>query len=64
MDNDQELAVLIEMDPNYGKTWMFFPDGDGNPQIAYLVYPNATVRSENPILMDERKEIYYYLYRK
>lgn len=52
------------MDPNYGKTWMFFPDGDGNSQIAYLVYPNSTVRSENPVLMDQRNEIYYYLYRK
>lgn len=23
-------------DENYGKTWMYFPDGDGVPQVIYL----------------------------
>lgn len=23
-------------DENYGKTWMYIPDGEGKPQIAYL----------------------------
>lgn len=39
-------------DPTYGKTWMFFPDGDGNPQIISLKENDKNVRfnmaHENP----------------
>ena len=27
------------VDSSYGKTWMFFPDGNGVPQVAYLTEP-------------------------
>jgi hypothetical protein len=30
------VGDIKRYDPNYGKTWMFFPDGDGNPQIIDL----------------------------
>ena len=26
-------------DENYGKTWMYIPDGNGVPQVAYLTPP-------------------------
>ncbi len=26
-------------DENYGKTWMYFPDGNGVPQVIYLGEP-------------------------
>lgn len=38
------------MDENYGKTWMYFPDGDGNPQKIYLTEPppdNARARGQS-----------------
>lgn len=62
---DLDLEMLAQMDPDYGTTWMFFPDGDGNTQIAYLVYPNTTMIGKDGmnILMDD-PQIYYYLYRK
>lgn len=30
------VADIKSYDPNYGTTWMFFPDGDGNAQIIDL----------------------------
>lgn len=27
------------MDKEYGKTWIYFPDGDGVPQIANITEP-------------------------
>lgn len=62
---DTDLSLLAQMDPDYGTTWMFFPDGDGNTQIAYLVYPNKTMTGKDimNVQLDE-PQIYYYLYRK
>lgn len=32
-------------DENYGKTWMYFPDGDGVPQKVYLTEPPENSRA-------------------
>ncbi|XP_053949838.1 pancreatic triacylglycerol lipase-like [Anastrepha ludens] len=34
-----DTAQVEHNEEDYGKTWMWMPDGDGNPQIAYLVEP-------------------------
>lgn len=31
-------------DPSYGTSWMFFPDGDDNPQIIELTENETNVR--------------------
>lgn len=38
------VSDIKNYDPNYGKTWMFFPDGDGNPQIIDLHESDTNVR--------------------
>lgn len=49
------------MDHNYGVTWMFFPDGDGNPQIIDLTESDPKMRfafiDEDP---DAKISLYYY----
>lgn len=49
------------MDPNYGETWMFFPDDEGNPQIIDLTEPDPNMRfafiDEDP---DAKIALYYY----
>ncbi|XP_017479789.1 PREDICTED: pancreatic triacylglycerol lipase-like [Rhagoletis zephyria] len=32
-------AEIAHKEEDYGKTWMWMPDGDGKPHIAYLVEP-------------------------
>lgn len=48
----KDIPDIRQHDENYGKTWMFFPDGDGNAQIIELNQPGASVRftfaHENP----------------
>ena len=38
------VSDIKRYDPNYGTTWMFFPDGEGNPQIIDLNDNEANVR--------------------
>lgn len=30
------VTEIEQYDPSYGKTWMFFPDDKGYPQVIYL----------------------------
>lgn len=49
-------------DSNYGKTWMYFPDGDGNPQVANLTEPpnsNGRARTGEP-----RDKVRFELYTR
>lgn len=48
-------------DPYYGVTWMYFPDGNGVPQIANLTDPGS-VRQLDPF-SDEQSDVTYFLYR-
>lgn len=47
-------------DPNYGKTWMYFPNGDGVPIIANLTDPGS-VRQLDPF--GDQSDVTYFLYR-
>lgn len=49
-----------EEDSNYGVTWMYFPDGNGLPQVANLTEPpnsNGRGRSQ-PVKEKVRFELY------
>lgn len=47
-------------DEMFGKTWMYFPDGDGVPQIAYLTEPDprGRGRSQQSVRSMVRFELY------
>lgn len=48
-----KVVVASTDDPNYGITWMYFPDGNNKPQIMYLdQHENAQIRA----LRDDVKE--------
>lgn len=49
-------------DGNYGKTWMWFPDGNGIPQIMNLMpfMPNARANEK----MSTKKQINFELYTR
>lgn len=38
------VSDIKNFDPNYGVTWMFFPDGNGTPQIIDLTESDPKVR--------------------
>lgn len=51
------------MDENYGKTWTFYPDGDGRPQVAYLEedpYEQNSIFSTK----DVESKVHFNFYRK
>lgn len=50
-------GVALPQDENYGKTWMYFPDGDGNILVANLTNEAFRIRAE-PILGDISFELY------
>lgn len=52
--------ILYENFPGYGKTWMYFPDGNGIPQIAYL---NLTKLVRNILTVNEN-DITFHLYTR
>lgn len=52
--------ILYESFPGYGKTWMFFPDGNGIPQIAYL---NITDLLRSVLTFNEN-DIKFHLYTR
>ena len=36
---------------DYGDTWIYMPDGDGNPEVAYLIEPPPeTIRNTATIV--------------
>lgn len=61
--NLDEIIGRMKSDPGYGQTWMYFPDGNGVPQVAYLTDPGPKVKNVDP-LFDDRTDVTYYLYRK
>lgn len=53
------------MDQNYGKTWMFFPDENGTPQIIELTQSNQDARSPFAMSHDNPdSKISFWLYNK
>lgn len=63
-----EINEIVQSDPEYGQSWMFFPDGEGNAQIAYLVDPGPMMIAENSGAQGYKNkpndEVTYYLYRE
>lgn len=56
------IHEIKKNDQNYGVTWMFFPDADGNPQIIDLTEPDPNIRfafidADDP---DAKISLYYY----
>lgn len=49
-------------DDMYGVTWMYFPDGNGNPQIAYLTEESS--RSRGGRGKDVKEHVRFELYTK
>lgn len=49
-------------DPSYGVKWIYFPDGDGVPQVANLTDPGIVARQLDPFI-DEQSDVTYFLYR-
>lgn len=46
-------------DKDYGVTWMYIPDGDGVPQVAYLTEESETSRGRRKNVKDAvRFELY------
>lgn len=56
-----ELDYTLEKD--YGVTWMYFPDGDGNIQIASLKNDTIEGRSESQFA-DMKSDIHFELYTR
>lgn len=46
------------------KTWMFMPDGDGNPHIVDLVSPTTNLRQEAQMFDDPDSKVTFWLYNK
>lgn len=49
-------------DDDYGKTWMYIPDGDGVPQVAYLTEEEAKKRTNGR--KDVKDMVRFELYRR
>ena len=57
------ITDIQAVDATYGKTWMFFPDEDGNAQIIQL----STNGARSPFAMshdDPDSKISFWLYNK
>lgn len=52
---------LPEQLPGYGKTWMYFPDGNGIPQIAEL---NVTSEVASRFYYPVEKNTEFHLYTR
>lgn len=50
-------------DEMYGITWMYFPDGDGVPQIAYLTEEDGRSRGGGRA-RDVKDHVHFELYTK
>lgn len=60
---DFEEIVRNMKDPRYGTDWMYFPDGNGVPQVANLTDPEPNLRQLDPFY-DDQSDVTYFLYRR
>lgn len=60
----ENVADIRNFDPNYGRTWMFFPDGEGNPQVISLAEPNDPNVRYSLAHDDPDSKITLWLYNK
>lgn len=52
-------ANYSNQDDGYGKTWMYIPDGNGTPQVAYLKEESTPSRGRNKNIKEHvRFELY------
>jgi hypothetical protein len=51
------------IDPNYGRTWMFFPDDTGTPHIIELTSPESNVKF-TMVHDDPDSKVSFWLYNK
>lgn len=52
-------ANYSNQDDGYGKTWMYIPDGNGDPQVAYLKEESSPSRGRNKNIKEHvRFELY------
>uniref|UniRef100_A0A1B0D5A9 Uncharacterized protein n=2 Tax=Phlebotomus papatasi TaxID=29031 RepID=A0A1B0D5A9_PHLPP len=57
-----DLEYLKLIDPSYGVTWMFLPDGNNTMQIAYLSEePRNSTRMS---LYDVKDKVTFHLYNR
>lgn len=54
------------MDPNYGVTWMYFPDGDDNPQVIDLTQESQMKQDPKFLFFDPDRDskVTMYIYNK
>lgn len=50
--------------PDYGKTWLYFPDGDGVPHIVNLTSASVEQEHQSYLRKDFDKKIEYRLYMR
>jgi hypothetical protein len=57
---------MQKYDASYGKSWMFFPDEDGNPQVIKLSQPQNDEQGLKFALVHDNADskITFYLYNK
>lgn len=56
---------MKNLDPNYGQTWMFMPDGDGNLHIVDMTIPDANkIKTDAKFVNKFNNDIKFYLYNK
>ncbi|XP_038107065.1 pancreatic lipase-related protein 2 isoform X1 [Culex quinquefasciatus] len=58
-----DMDQLRMIDPNYGVTWMFLPDDQGNPHIVDLTMPNDT-NSQERAGSNCNRDVTFYFYRQ
>lgn len=54
--------ITEEDDPDYGKTWMYFPDGDGQPQVVNLTEAEKNTSQSRSSSTDS--EVTFQLYTR
>lgn len=55
------MSDIKKYDPNYEKTWMFFPDGNGTPHVIDLI---GNVESETKFISNFDSKVTMFLYNK
>lgn len=54
------VTEVQEIDPGYGKTWMFFPDAEGFPQVIKLMNDDMTKMSSAHETPDSKIKMWLY----
>lgn len=58
-DSYGQASNYSNQDEGYGKTWMWLPDGNGVPQVAYLKEESTPSRARNKNIKEHvRFELY------